>query len=281
MCDPVSGSMAFLSVMQVQQQQQAADAEANAVNNAFRENNEMQIDAYNKDMEAFWDEEVNIQEEMYDNAEDAAEASLAMKIQQKSDVSSMLVANAETTAGGGGTPQALLGNLRRSQLNTAMDLDENFQRGVVALGGELSALQRDKVARRNQAIGAINSAPRASYQSKESKFLALGMAGASGYVQGQAMQGKSLFGGTSPTTERLTPGQKNPSAMRQRRIGRGKGFKSNILASSPRKYGPGTMAPIGKGRGVVGKGWSYSGKGKFSGMKTAGFDGSSYNYYKG
>ena len=81
MCDPVSGSMAFLSVMQVQQQQQAADAEANAVNNAFRENNEMQNDAYNKDMEAFWDEEVNIQEEMYDNAEDAAEASLAMKIQ--------------------------------------------------------------------------------------------------------------------------------------------------------------------------------------------------------
>ena len=149
------------------------------------------------------------------------------------------------------------------------------------MGGERSALQRDKVARRNQAIGAINSAPKASYQSQSSKFMALGMAGASAYVQGQAMQGKNLFGGTSPTTERLTPGQKNPSAMRQSRIGRGKGFKSNILASSPRKYGPGTMAPIGKGRGVVGKGWSYSGKGKFSGMKTAGFDGSSYNYYKG
>ncbi len=121
-------------------------------------------------------------------------------------------------------------------INTAMDLDENFQRGVVALGGELSALQRDKVARRNQAIGAINSAPRASYQSKESKFLALGMAGASGYVQGQAMQGKNLFGGTSPTTERLTPGQKNPSAMRQG--GRGRMNKarlnSNVMASFPK-----------------------------------------------
>ena len=37
MCDPVSGGMAFLSVMQVQQQQQAAVEEANAVNDAFRE----------------------------------------------------------------------------------------------------------------------------------------------------------------------------------------------------------------------------------------------------
>jgi hypothetical protein len=253
MCDPVSGAMAFLSVMQVQQQQEAAVKEANAVNDAFRENNEMQNEAYNKDMEAFWDEEVNIQEEMYDNAEEAAEASLAMKIQQKSDVSSMLVANAETTAGGGGTPQALLGNLRRSQLNTAMDLDDNFQRGVVALGGELSALQRDKVARRNQAIGAINSAPRASYQSQESKFIALGMAGASAYVQGQAIQGKNLFGGTSPTTTgRLTPGQKNPSAMRQRRIGTRKGYKSNILASSSRNSPTVNIGPYGRTGGGSG-----------------------------
>jgi len=122
----------------------------------------------------------------------------------------------------------------------------------VALGGELSALQRDKVARRNQAIGAINSAPRASYQSKESKFLALGMAGASGYVQGQAMQGKNLFGGTSPTTERLTPGQKNPSAMRQRRIGKGKGFKSNILASNSRNSPTVNIGPYGRTGGGSG-----------------------------
>ena len=196
MCDPVSGGMAFLSVMQVQQQQQAAVEEANAVNDAFRQNNEMQVDAFNSDMEAYWDEEVNIQEEMYDNAEDAAEATLMLKVQQKSDMSSMLVANAETTAGGGGSPTALLGNLRRSQLNTARDLDDEFQAGVVALGGERDALQRDKIARRNQAIGAINSAPRASYQSQDSKMMALGMAGASAYVQGQATQGKSLFPGS-------------------------------------------------------------------------------------
>ena len=200
MCDPVSGAMAFMAVMAKQQEQQAAVEEANAVNKAFEENNKMQIDAFNSDMEAYWDEEVNIQEAMHDNAEDAAEAGLAMKIQQKSDVSSMLVANAEATAGGGGSPTALLGNLRRSQLNTARDLDEEFQAGVVALGGERAALQRDKIARRNQAVGAINGAPRASYQSQESKMMALGMAGGSAYVQGQAMQGHNLFGGTAAVT---------------------------------------------------------------------------------
>ena len=193
MCDPVSGAMAFMAVMKTQQEQQAAMEQANAVNNAFEENNKMQVDAFNKDMEAYWDEEVNIQEEMHDNAEDAAEASVMMKIQQKSDMSSMLVANAETTAGGGGSPTALLGNLRRSQLNAARDLDEEFQAGVVALGGEREGLQRDKDARWNQAVGAINSAPTASYQSQDSKMMALGMAGGSAWVQGQAMQGKSMF----------------------------------------------------------------------------------------
>ena len=197
MCDPVSGAMAFMSVMAKQQEQQAAVEEANAVNEAFEENNKMQIDAFNSDMAAYWDEEVNIQEAMHDNAEDAAEAGLAMKIQQKSDVSSMLVANAEATAGGGGSPTARLGNLRRSHFNTARDLDEEFQAGVVALGGERAALQRDKIARRNQAVGAINGAPRASYQSQESKMMALGMAGGTAYVQGQAMQGHNLFGGTA------------------------------------------------------------------------------------
>ena len=212
MCDPVSGAMAFMSVMQVQQQQQAAQEQAQAVNNAFEENNKMQVDAYNSDMEAFWDEEVNIQEAMHDNAEDAAEAGLAMKVQQKSDVSSMLIANAEATAGGGGSPTALLGNLRRSQLNSARDLDEEYQAGVVALGGERQGLQRDKIARRNQAIGAINSAPQASYQSQESQMMALGMAGGSAFIQGQAMQGNNLFGGTAAVTPSSvsTAGQGQP-----------------------------------------------------------------------
>jgi hypothetical protein len=228
MCDPVSGTMAFMSVMAKQQEQQAAKEQANAINAAFEENNAMQNDAYNNDMKAFWDSELDIQEEMFDNAEDAAEAGLSMKIQQKSDVSSMLVANSEATAGGGGSPTALLGNLRRSQMNAARDLDEEFQAGVVALGGEKKALQRDKVVRRNQAIGAINSAPKASYQSDSSKLLALGMAGGSAYVQGQAMQNNSLFGdstGVTPTTP-STAGQGQPwrstTASREAMSGGGK-----------------------------------------------------------
>ena len=114
--------------------------------------------------------------QMFDNAEDAAKAKLEMRIAQQQDEATMLVANAEKT-GGGQTPQALLGNLRRSQLNTATDLDESYQRGVVALKGEKAALQRDKHVRRNQAIGAINGAPRAGYQSEGSKMMALGLAG--------------------------------------------------------------------------------------------------------
>ena len=249
MCDPVSGGMAFLSVMQQQQQQQAAVEEANAVNDSFRENNEMQIDAYNSDMAAYWDEEVNIQEAMHDNAEDAAEAGLAMKVQQKSDVSSMLVANAEATAGGGGSPTALLGNLRRSQLNSARDLDDEFQAGVVALGGERSALQRDKVARRNQAIGAINSAPKASYQSPQSKMLALGMAGASAYVQGQAMQGNSLFSGTAAVTPGSTGGMNDMTSSQHPSFSSMKGSKyskggvgGGNLRSASRGVSPATNA---------------------------------------
>ena len=216
MCEPISGTMAVMAMIQTQQQQQAAKAQADATNAAFEENNRMQNEAYNKDMEAYWDEEVAIQEQMFDNAEDAAEAKLEMTIAQQQDEATMLVANAEST-GGGQTPQTLLGNLRRSQLNTATDMDEAYQRGVVALGGERDALQRDKTVRRNQAIGAINGAPRAGYQSSQSKLLAIGMAGGSAYVGGQSMQGKNMFGGTSPVKPRTAAKAYMQSQYRQYR----------------------------------------------------------------
>ena len=114
MCDPISGAMAAMSMLQMQQQQQAAKAQADATNAAFEENNRMQNEAYNKDMEAYWDEETAIQEQMFDNAEDAAKAKLEMRIAQQQDEATMLVANAEKT-GGGQTPQTLLGNLRSCQ----------------------------------------------------------------------------------------------------------------------------------------------------------------------
>jgi hypothetical protein len=244
MCDPVSGAMAAMSVLQVQQQQEAAVQQANSVNDAFRENNQMQIDAYNKDMEAYWDEELKIQEAMHDSAEDAAEAGLALKIQQKSDMSSLLIANAEQTAGGGGSPTALLGNLRRSQLNSARDLDEEFQAGVVALGGEKEALQRDKTARLNQAVGAINSAPRASYQDSNSKMLQMGMAGASAWVQGQSMQGKNIFGSTAPVTKTASTGMTSNqrsafSSMKGAKYTKGGSISRNAMSQ---RVNPATMA---------------------------------------
>jgi hypothetical protein len=238
MCDPVSGTMAFMSVMAKQQEQQAAKEQANAINAAFEENNAMQNDAYNNDMKAFWDSELDIQEEMFDNAEDAAEAGLSMKIQQKSDVSSMLIANSEATAGGGGSPLALLGNLRMSQLNAARDLEDNFQAGVVALGGEIDSLQRDKVARRNQAIGAINGAPRASYQSSESKMMAIGMAGGSAFIQGQAMQDNSIFGGTAKVTPSTTA---RSSVRRSQGKAMGPGGTGVRYATGPLAYKRGIL----------------------------------------
>jgi hypothetical protein len=286
MCDPVSGTMAAMAMIQQQQSQEAAKKQADAVNESFKENNEMQIDAYNKDMEAYWDEEVSIQAQAFENAEDAADAKLQMKVSQQQDSASMMVANAETS-GGGATPQALLGNLRRSQLNSAMDLDDTYQRGVVALGGELSSLQRDKTVRRNQAIGAINSAPRAGYQTNESKLMAIGLAGGSAFVQGQAMQGNSLFPSTSPTKVR----GKGWSGSRGggNRFSKIKGAKnfgrkmSNSSLLSSNELG-GMAAPMGGGRGVIGKRWTYRGTGANTGMRSRGQTwsqkgGFSYNYY--
>jgi hypothetical protein len=165
-----------------------------------------------------------------------------------------------------------------------MDLDETYQRGVVALGGEIDALQRDKVARRNQAIGAINGAPRAGYQSEGSKLFAIGMAGASAYVSGQAMQGNNLFGSTSE----VLPRQIGKGAQHGRSAVSLRGAKANMLASSSKsgftEIG-GMGAPLGTGRGVVGGGWTYRGQGTNAGMRSRGrtwtrASGFSYNYYK-
>ena len=248
MCDPVSGSMAFLAVMQTQQQQAAADAQANAINKQFEDNNRMQNEAYTKDMEAYWDEEVNIQEEMFQNAEDASEAKLDMMISARQDASSMMAANAELT-GGGQTPQALLGNLRRSQLNSARDLDEEYQRGVVALGGEIEGLQLDKVHRRNQAIGAINSAQRSGYQSAESRLMSLGMAGASAYMSASMMQDKNPFGGTADVTTK--PKDMYSKRTRGKRMKKFGGLRKAPSKSSWWQHPEFTQRTSDEGWGVV------------------------------
>jgi len=61
MCDPVAGPMAALMVIQAYQSQESAMASAQATNDAFSANQALQNEAYTKDMEAFWGEEIAIQ----------------------------------------------------------------------------------------------------------------------------------------------------------------------------------------------------------------------------
>ena len=79
MCGPAAPFViAGLMVASAYQQQQAAMAQAEATNEAFEKNQALQNEAYTKDMEAFWDEEVAIQQQAYQNAEDAADAKIDM-----------------------------------------------------------------------------------------------------------------------------------------------------------------------------------------------------------
>ena len=189
MCDPVSGSMAALSVMSAVQSQQAAMAQAQATNDAFEKNQALQNEAYTKDMEAFWDEEVAIQKQAYQNAEDAADAKIDMLIERQQMEASLTQANAEGT--GGQSSSRAFNILRRQMANRSFDLDQQFQRGVASLKGESKALQRDKLQRRYSAMGAINSMQRDPGLSTTDRILGLASAGVSGYATGQSFAGPS------------------------------------------------------------------------------------------
>ena len=194
MCDPVSGTVAALSVMSAVQSQQAAMAQAEATNEAFEKNQALQNEAYTKDMEAFWDEEVAIQKQAYQNAEDAADAKIDMLIERQQMEASLTQANAEGT--GGQSSSRAFNILRRQMADRSFDLDQQFQRGVTALKGESKALQRDKLQRRYSAMGAINSLQRDPGLSTTDRILGLASAGVSGYAMGQQFAG---------------PGPKDPS----------------------------------------------------------------------
>ena len=189
MCDPVSGTIAALSVMSAVQSQQAAMAQAEATNEAFEKNQALQNEAYTKDMEAFWDEEVAIQQQAYQNAEDAADAKIDMMIEKQQLESSLSQANAEGT--GGQSSSRSFNILRRQMADRSFDLDQQFQRGVAALKGESKALQRDKLQRRYSAMGQINSLQRDPGLSTTDRILGYASAGVSGYSMGQSFAGPS------------------------------------------------------------------------------------------
>ena len=204
MCEPVSIGMASLAVLGAYQSQEAAMKRAEATNEAFERNQALQNEAYTKDMEAFWDEEVAIQQQAYQNAEDAADAKIDMLIESQEQKSSLTMANLASGASGA-SPSRGLNILRRQLANRSFDLDQQFQRGVASLKGERKALQRDKLQRRYSAMGQINSMERDPGLSQTDRILGLTSAGVGGYAAGQQFSGPSAkapggsTGATTPT----------------------------------------------------------------------------------
>ena len=202
MCDPVAGPMAALMVIQSYQSQQSAMASAQATNDAFSANQALQNEAYTKDMEAFWGEEIAIQKQAYQNAEDAADAKIEMLIQGQEASASLKMANLESGASGA-SPSRALHILRRDMANRWYDLDEQFQRGITNLKGERKALQHDKIARRYSAMGQINSMQRDPGLTGPERMLGYIGAGAQGYAMGKSYN--KTPGAKTPGKPNYTP----------------------------------------------------------------------------
>jgi len=186
MCDPVSAGFMALSMIQQQQQQQAADAQASAMNAAADQANEAQIAAYNRDMGAFYDEEVDLIEEGYQSAEDAAEAKMDLLVEAKQKRASLEVQNLETI-GGGQTADAIIAQHTRALAGATRDLEDNFQRGVTSRERQMGGLQRDKTNRRYSAMSSINQIPRTGKMSDGARAGGMIMAGVGGYTTGQSI----------------------------------------------------------------------------------------------
>ena len=202
MCDPVAGPMAAMMVIQSYQSQQSAMASAQATNDAFSANQALQNEAYTKDMEAFWGEEIAIQKQAYQNAEDAADAKIEMLIQGQEASASLKMANLESGASGA-SPSRALHILRRDMANRWYDLDEQFQRGITNLKGERKALQHDKIARRYSAMGQINSMQRDPGLTGPERMLGYIGAGAQGYAMGKSYN--KTPGAKTPGKPNYTP----------------------------------------------------------------------------
>ena len=183
MCDPVTGVMVAVSLMQAQQQQQAEDAAVSQQNQMAEENNRMQNEALQRDMGSFYDEEISMKEDLDRSLEDTAEEKLKLQIQGKREQAALQAQNLETV-GGGQSADAIIANHHRNVLMAGRDIEDNFQRGVSSFRREREGLQRDKINRRYQAISAINQTPRSGYASQASRFGKMGMAAGKGYYTG-------------------------------------------------------------------------------------------------
>ena len=187
MCDPVTGVMVAVSLMQAQQQQQAEDAAVRSQNQMAEENNRMQNEALQRDMGSFYDEEIAMKEDLDRSLVDTAEEKLKLQIQGKREQAALQSQNLETV-GGGQSADAIIANHHRNVLMAGRDIEDNFQRGVSSFRREREGLQRDKINRRYQAISAINQTPRSGYASQASRFGKMGLAAGQGWYTGQSIK---------------------------------------------------------------------------------------------
>ena len=208
MCDPVAAPMAILGVIQAQQANQAAMAQAQAQNEAFEANQELQNEAYAKDMEAFWNKELDIKMQGFKNAEDAADAKLEAQIEAQQAFSSMRMANMEMGSGKSGLRSMAV--LRRQMANRTMDIDDQLANAQFGLRRDIESIKFDKIARRNSARGQINSVSRAQYPDSATRSLALITSGLGGAAKGRSMYnslGKSP--GTGTTLDQRSSANRN------------------------------------------------------------------------
>ena len=190
--------MAGLSVVQAQQANQAAMAQAQAQNDAFEANQQLQNEAYAKDMEGFWNKELDIKMQGIKNAEDAADAKLEAQIEAQQAFSSMRMANMEMGSGKSGLRSMAV--LRRQMANRTMDIDDQLANAQFGLRRDVESIKFDKIARRNSARGQINSVSRAQYPDSATRSLALITSGLGG-----AAKGASIYSGKTPSTGTTPP----------------------------------------------------------------------------
>ena len=185
MCDPVTGGMMALSMIQQQQQQQAQGDAVRQQNAIAAQNADMQIAGMKRDVGALHDEQINIAEAGFESAEDAADAKLQLSIEAKRTESTLMASNFENLGGGGQTSDSILANHKRGVLGSLNDIENNFLRGEKKRKHAWDNLDRDKHNRWYTAKSNIMGLPRSGSQSIGSKAFGIGTSALRGYNTGK------------------------------------------------------------------------------------------------
>jgi len=199
MCDLVGGTMAAISIYGAYKGMEAEQEKGKAINKAAVQSAALQNEAYTHDMSQYHGENVAIQIQKFQNAEDAADAKLDLAIRKKETTSSLSLMQLEGTASN--VPGRQVGMIKRQFADQANDIDRNLKRGMINLKGQAKKLEHDQYARWNSARGAVNSIPRADFQSYESKVGQLLTSGFGSYAKYSTPSAKGSKGSktTSPT----------------------------------------------------------------------------------